>query len=214
MGFQATSIFLVVLALAGSPHLALDLCDLPLGSGGEMYASSAGQKSSKKQAPKQSRMRRVGEAADTMSPRTIERIRERLVTLPFYDVFDNLAFRVQGRTVILEGQVRRPTTKSAAEARVKDLEGVERVINNIEVLPVSPHDDDIRIATFRAIYSQAPLQRYAFRAVPPIHIIVKNGHVTLEGVVATEMDKTLAYTAARGVSGVFSVTNNLRVEKE
>lgn len=140
-------------------------------------------------------------------------VRHELVTLPFYDVFDNLAYKVEGGTVTLFGQVTRPTLKSDAEKAVRGIEGVERVDNRIEVLPVSPNDDRIRRAVYRAIYGTEGLDRYAMRAVPTIHIIVKNGHVTLEGAVATEADKNLANIKANGVSGVFSVTNNLQVDR-
>jgi hyperosmotically inducible protein len=139
-------------------------------------------------------------------------IRHELVMLPYYGVFDNLLFRVEGGTVVLMGAVTRPTLKSDAEAVVKRVEGVEKVRNEIRVLPASPNDDRIRLAAFRAIYSHASLNRYALRAVPPIHILVENGNLTLEGVVANDMDKQIAYSQARGVPGVFSVTNNLRVE--
>lgn len=141
-------------------------------------------------------------------------VRHELVMLPFYGVFDHLAFRVDGETVTLMGQVTRPTLKSDAQAVVKRIEGVETVVNKIEVLPLSSFDDRIRLATYRAIYRTPGLDRYAMRAVPPIHIIVKNGRVTLEGVVANESDRNLAYLKANGVSGVFSVTNNLRAEKK
>jgi hyperosmotically inducible protein len=140
-------------------------------------------------------------------------VRHELVTLPMYDVFDNLAYKVEGGTVTLLGQVTRPTLKSDAERAVKGIEGVERVNNQIEVLPVSPSDDQIRRAVYRAVYGTAGLDRYAMRAVPTIHIIVKNGHVFLEGAVATEGDKNLANIKASGVSGVFSVTNNLQVDR-
>jgi hyperosmotically inducible periplasmic protein len=139
-------------------------------------------------------------------------VRHELVTLPFYGVFDNLAFQVDGGTVTLLGQVSRPTLRTDAERVVKSIEGVERVINRIEVLPLSPYDDRIRLATYGAIYGNTALNRYALQAVPPIHIIVKNGNVTLEGVVANEGDKNIADIQARSVPGVFSVTNNLRVE--
>lgn len=141
-------------------------------------------------------------------------VRHELVMLPYYGVFDNLAFKVDGYKVTLLGAVARPTLKSDAEAVVKRIEGVESVDNQIEVLPLSPNDDRIRLAVYRAVYRQASLSRYALQAIPPIHIIVKNGNVSLEGVVATEADKNLAGIRARGVSGVFSVTNNLRVEKQ
>jgi hyperosmotically inducible periplasmic protein len=139
-------------------------------------------------------------------------VRHELVTLPFYGVFDNLAFKVDGGKVTLLGQVSRPTLKTDAERVVQSIEGVERVIDRIEVLPLSPYDDRIRLATYRAIYGNTALNRYALQAIPPIHIIVKNGNVTLEGVVANEGDKNIADIRARSVPGVFSVTNNLRVE--
>jgi len=145
--------------------------------------------------------------------RIAKEVRHELVMLPYYNVFDNLAFKVDGSTVTLLGQVSRPTLKSDAENVVKRVEGVEKVVNNIEVLPTSPNDDRIRIAVYRAIFGQAGLQRYGFQSVPPIHIIVNNGNVTLEGVVAIEADKNLAGIQANGVPGVFSVKNNLRVEK-
>jgi len=143
----------------------------------------------------------------------VKEVRHELVMLPYYNVFDNLAFKVDGSTVTLLGQVTRPTMKSDAERVVKNIEGVEKVVNNIQVLPLSPNDDRIRMAVYRAIYSQPALQRYGMQAVPPIHIIVNNGNVTLEGVVASEADKNIANVQANGVPGVFSVKNNLRVEK-
>ena len=145
--------------------------------------------------------------------RLVKEVRHELVMLPYYNVFDNLSYRVEGSTVTLMGQVTRPTLKSDAERVVKGIEGVEKVVNNIEVLPVSPNDDRIRMAVYRAIYGQPALQRYSLQAVPPIHIIVNNGNVTLEGVVASEADKNIANVQANGVAGVFSVKNNLRVEK-
>ena len=144
--------------------------------------------------------------------RFVREIRHELVMLPYYGVFDNLAYRVDGYNVTLMGQVTRPTLKSSAENVVKDIEGVQKVVNNIEVLPVSPNDDRLRLALYQSIYGHTALNRYALNAVPPIHIIVKNGQVTLEGVVANEMDKNVANLQANGVSGVFGVTNNLRVE--
>lgn len=147
--------------------------------------------------------------------RIIREIRHELVTLPFYNVFDHLAFQVDPNgKVVLMGSVTRPTLKSSAENVVKGIEGVEGIDNRIAVLPVSPNDDRLRLAAYRAIYGQPGLDRYAFRAVPTIHIIVNNGDVTLEGAVATAADKNLAGIKANGVSGVFSVKNNLRVDNE
>ena len=141
-------------------------------------------------------------------------VRHELVMLPFYGVFDNFAFKVDGYKVTLLGQVTRPTLKADAERVVKGIEGVESVENQIDVLPLSPNDDRIRLAVYRAIYNQTALNRYALRAVPTIHIIVRNGNVTLEGAVATEADKNIANMRANSVHGVFSVTNNLQVDKE
>jgi hyperosmotically inducible periplasmic protein len=143
-----------------------------------------------------------------------EKIRKELVTLPNYDVFDNLLFSLDEKDVVtLSGQVRLPSLKVSAERVVGNLEGVSMVINQIEVLPTSPFDDDIRRDAFRRIYSQSQLNRYALQAVPPIHIIVKRGKLTLEGVVANESDKNMAGIRARQVPNVFDVVNNLRVEE-
>jgi hyperosmotically inducible periplasmic protein len=143
----------------------------------------------------------------------IKEIRHQLVLLPWYSVFDNLSFRIEGSKVILLGQVVKPTLKSDAEAAVKGVEGVSSVQNDIEVLPNSPMDNQLRRAVYRAIYSEPGLQRYALSAVPSIHIIVKNGNVTLEGVADNDTDKNLAGLRANGVPNVFSVTNNLVVSK-
>src|SRR5258707_28154 len=140
-----------------------------------------------------------------------KQVRHQLVLLPWYSVFDNLAYRIDGDKVTLYGQVTRPVLKSDAEAAVKSIEGVASVVNNIEVLPLSPFDDQIRRALYRAIYGEAALSRYSIQAVPSIHIIVKNGNVTLEGVVDNETDKNLAGLRANGVPNVFSVKNNLVV---
>ena len=145
--------------------------------------------------------------------RLVKNVRHELVMLPYYSVYDNLAYRVDGSKVSLFGQVQRPTLKKDAENVVKRIEGVDSVVNEIEVLPNSPNDDRLREALFRAIYGKAQLNRYALMAVPPIHIIVKNGNVTLVGWVANEGDKTVADLAAKGVPGVFSVKNELGVEK-
>ncbi len=154
------------------------------------------------------------DSGDPGQARLVKEVRHELVMLPYYNVFDNLSYRVDGSKVTLMGQVTRPTLKSDAGNVVKRLEGVTQVDNQIEVLPLSPNDDQIRYAVYRAIYSFPSLStRYGYQAVPSIHIIVKNGNVTLEGVVANEADKNVANIQANGVSGVFSVTNNLRVEK-
>jgi hyperosmotically inducible periplasmic protein len=141
----------------------------------------------------------------------VKEVRHQLVLLPYYSVFDNLAFKIEGSKVTLIGQVVRPSLKSDAEAVVKKVDGVTSVQNDIEVLPTSPMDDGLRRALYRAIYSASGLSRYSYSAVPSIHIIVKSGNVTLEGVVDSGADKNLAGLRANGVSNVFSVTNNLKV---
>jgi hyperosmotically inducible protein len=157
------------------------------------------------------------QATDTSaraSERIAREVRHELLMLPYLDVFDNLAYKVDGYNVTLMGQVTRPTLKSDAENVVKRIEGVEHVDNQIEVLPLSPMDDRLRLRLYRAIYGYPPLQKYALGVQQPIRIIVKNGHVTLEGVVDNEGDKNLANIRANSVSGVFSVTNNLQVAKK
>ncbi len=150
-----------------------------------------------------------------LKARLAEEVRHQLLLLPYYGVFDDLSFEIRDvDTVVLHGEVTRPTLKSDAEHAVGRIEGAGKVINQIEVLPLSPSDDRIRLAAYRAIFGKPGLDRYALRAVPPIHIIVKNGKITLVGVVATEADKNQAGIYANGVPGVFSVKNDLRVEKE
>jgi hyperosmotically inducible protein len=144
---------------------------------------------------------------------TVRKIRKELVKLPFYGVFDNLAFKYEEGVVTLYGQVSRPTLKKDAGRVVERLAGVDQVVNKIEVLPLSNFDDRIRVAVYRAIYRQPGLDRLSVQSVPPIHIIVKNGNVTLEGVAPNKGDATRAFIAANGVPGVFSVKNNLRIEK-
>ena len=142
-------------------------------------------------------------------------VRHELLLLPYYSVFDWLEGKVDaGGVVTLTGSVVRPSTKSDAEARVKSLESVSRVVNKIEVLPLSPNDDQLRVALYRAIFKyDSPLFRYGTAAVPSIHIIVANGRVQLKGLVANRADAQLAEVAANGVSGVFEVKNELQVEK-
>jgi hyperosmotically inducible protein len=144
--------------------------------------------------------------------RIAREVRHELLMLPYFGVFDNLAFKVDGGTVILTGQVVRPSLKSDAENSVKHVEGVEKVDNQIEVLPPSSMDDGIRLRLFRAIYGYPALEKYSLGVQKPIRIIVKSGRVTLEGVVDSEADKNLVGIRANGVSNIFSVTNNLRVE--
>lgn len=176
--------------------------------------SSSGSPTAQPQQEQQPGDRDVLHRGKSDIERITREVRHELLMLPYYSVFDNLAYQVNpDGTVVLTGQVVNATLKSDAEARVRKIEGVERVDNRIEVLPTSPNDDRLRLALFRAIYGHEALSKYAVEAVPPIHIIVKNGQVTLEGVVMNEMDKNLAGIQANSVPGVFKVTNNLRVEK-
>ncbi len=144
---------------------------------------------------------------------TQQRVRRQLVRLPYFGVFDNLEFQVQGSKVILTGQAVRPTLASDAQAAVERLEEITEVENRIEVLPLSFHDSRLRRALFRNIYGNSYFSRFAGRPIAPIHIIVKNGHATLEGAVARKSDKIWAGMLAKQVSGVFSVTNNLAVDR-
>jgi hyperosmotically inducible periplasmic protein len=166
-------------------------------------------------APQGQDNRQAGVLSQKGIDRIVKEVRHELVMLPYYGVFDNLAYKVDpDGTVTLLGQVSRPTLKSDADNVVKKIEGVEKVVNNIEVLPTSINDDRIRRDTYRAIYGNEVLSQYQLRAVPPIHIIVNNGHVTLEGTVARQMEKQIAGMQANQVPGAFSVTNNLQVEEQ
>jgi hyperosmotically inducible protein len=156
----------------------------------------------------------VAQEKDSRTRQVESEVQHQLLMLPYYTVFDFLAFRVEpGGTVRLLGQVVRPTLKSDAERRLKGIPGIEKVINDIEVLPTSPADDRIRLAAARNIYRTETLERYGFQTNPSIRIIVKNGRVTLEGIVDSESDKTVAGMKAREIGGVFEVKNNLIVDR-
>jgi hyperosmotically inducible protein len=144
----------------------------------------------------------------------VDQVRHELVMIPYYGVFDDLNFRVDNGVVTLSGEVTQPVVKDDAERSVKHLAGVTQVIDNIRVLPLSPFDNRIRMAEYRSIYGFAGLYRYGMGTQPSIHIIVDNGHVTLVGVVDREADKDTANIRANTVSGVFSVTNDLRVVEQ
>lgn len=155
-------------------------------------------------------------ATQASNAHIIKEVRHELATLPYYGVFDWLEFQIMpDNTVVLRGQVVRPTTKSDAEARVKEIDGVKKVVNEIKVLPLSPEDDRLRVALYRSIYGwDSPLFRYATQAVPPIHIIVDHGRATLKGIVATKGDAQIAYMRAQTVPGLFEVKNELQIESE
>ena len=157
-----------------------------------------------------------GQTQREAPPQAVERIarevRHQLVMLPFLNVFDNLAYSVTGYNVTLKGQVTDPALKKSAERVVKQVEGVEQVDNQIEVLPASSMDDQLRLRLYRSIYGFGPLEKYARPVIQPIRIVVKNGNVFLEGVVDNKADKDMAGIRANSVSGIFSVTNNLVVE--
>lgn len=152
------------------------------------------------------------QARELEESRVARQVRKEIVTLPYYSLWDNIEFRLgeDGRLELM-GKVYRPSLKKSVERVVKRVEGVTSVENNIEILPTSSLDDDIRRAAYRAIYGHPSLQEYQVRAVPPIHIIVENGNLTLEGVVANQMDKSIAGVQANSVNNVFEVENNLRV---
>jgi osmotically-inducible protein OsmY len=166
-------------------------------------------------APQSSKGRpKLEKRSEAPSPNEVleRKVGHQLRMLAYYSVFDNIQYRLNGDRVELTGQVVQPGLKSDAEAAVKRIEGVRSVVNKIEVLPPSPNDDGIRLNCYRAIYMNGAMQKYAAQPVPSIHIIVKNGQVSLVGVVNSEADKSTAFLEARGVQGAFSVTNNLRVE--
>lgn len=154
-----------------------------------------------------------GQPSDKAVQRITKEVRHELIMLPYLDVFDYLAFKVDGYNVTLLGTVTRPSLKSDAEKVVKGIEGVEKVDNQIDVLPPSPMDDRLRLQLYRAIYRYPSLERYALPVNKPIRILVKGGHATLEGVVDSEGDKNVAGIRAKGVPGLFSVDNNLVVSK-
>ena len=151
------------------------------------------------------------ETANPAQARLQKEVRHELLMLPWFGVFDNLEYQVNGGTVTLLGQVTRPTLKSDGENAIKHIEGVDQVVNKIDVLPPSPMDDRLRLVLFRTLYRDPVLEKYALGVQKPIRIIVKNGRVTLEGVVDSEMDKNVAGIRANGVPGIFAVTNNLQV---
>jgi len=176
---------------------------LALGTSGLAFAASTDQVSQK-----------ITTSADArLEQRLSNEVRHELNMIPQFTVFDNLAYRVDGGNVTLFGQVRDAIVKDSAEARVKHLEGVERVDNKIEILPASFNDDRIRRQVALAVFNDPRLFNYGIQSVPPIHIVVKNGHVNLEGVVRTQAEKDDAFIRANGVPGVFSVANNLQVEQ-
>jgi hyperosmotically inducible periplasmic protein len=176
---------------------------LALGTTGLAFAASVDQPS----------QQITNSANARLEQRLSSEVRHELNMIPQFTVFDNLAYRVDGGTVTLFGQVRDAIVKDSAEARVKHLEGVERVDNQIEILPASFNDDRIRRRVASAVFNDPRLFNYGIQTVPPIHIIVKNGHVNLVGMVRTQADKDDAFIRANGVSGVFSVENNLQVEQ-
>jgi hyperosmotically inducible protein len=147
-----------------------------------------------------------------MQQRITKEVRHELVMLPQLSIFDNLAFKVDGGSVTLLGQVRNAVLKDEAQSAVKKIEGVEKVNNQIDILPPSPDDDRIRMRVARALFSDDGLFKYSMGAVPPIHIIVNMGHVTLEGVVNNQGDKDRATIRVNSVPGIFEVKNDLQVQ--
>jgi hyperosmotically inducible protein len=164
------------------------------------------------QAPGQDAQSLASNGNARLEQRLAGEVRHALAMIPQFSIFDNLAYRVEGGAVTLVGQVRNAVIRDEAGQSIQRLEGVERVDNQIEILPASINDDRIRQQVARAVFNDSRLSSYAIQPVPPIHIIVKNGHVNLEGVVRTQTDADAAFIRANGVTGVFSVQNNLQVE--
>jgi hyperosmotically inducible protein len=155
----------------------------------------------------------VGTGSQRLQDRISREVFHELVMLPQLTIFDNLQYKVDGSKVTLMGQVENAILKDSAEKAVKRIEGVDAVNDQIEILPPSPNDDRIRQQVARTIFNDERLFRYSMGSVPPIHIIVKNGHVALEGVVNSQADKDAAELRAKSVPGVFSVENHLQVQK-
>jgi hyperosmotically inducible periplasmic protein len=193
---------------------AIAVLTLALGAGSLTAQSGDRGTVTKSQGQKPNTTLQSSRGSDRGSEWLHKEVRHELVMLPYLSVFDNLSYRIDGDKVTLMGQVARPSLKPDAENVVKRVEGVASVDNQIEILPNSPNDDRLRLALYREIFSDSGLFRYGMQVVPPVHIIVKNGHVTLEGVVANETEKNIAGIKANGVSGVFSVKNNLQVEAQ
>jgi osmotically-inducible protein OsmY len=179
----------------------------------------------------------VGASAQTLSAReTTQSVQRALERLPYYGVFDFMAFNVERGTVTLTGYAYHGSLRSAAESATRRVAGVDEIANRVELLPASQNDDRIRWATFYRIYTDAFLSRYApggpdqirrdlydSRRFPgmhqplgmyAIHIVVRNGHTTLFGVVDNAGDRQIAEMRAREVTGVFSIENEIEVAKK
>lgn len=154
-----------------------------------------------------------GQGQDNQPVQLESKIIDVLTLLPHYGVFDTLSFRMDSNNVTLHGQVLLPITKEEAGKRTAKIAGIGKVTNAIEVLPLSISDDQLRMKVYRRLFNTADLYRYALGSRPSIHIIVKGGHVTLEGLVSTDADSRLALLAVKQIPGIFSVQNNLKVEK-
>ena len=155
------------------------------------------------------------QSSDPVENNIAKEVRHELLMLPYYSLFDDLEYDVQGRTVTLSGSLtsEHAVTKSEAENVVKRIEGVDKVVDNIKLLPPSPLDEQARVRVYRSLASTGSLSRYFWEAAPSMHIVVDNQRVTLKGFVNNQMDKNLATIAANQVPGVFQVTNELRVVK-
>jgi len=188
---------------------------LRLGAAATLYLLSSSGFAFQTAQPAAARQEQVQQGMQPNEANIAREVRHQLILLPYYSIFDWFQFSVEGYTVTLNGEVVQPVLKSDAENVVKRVEGVQKVINNIKVLPLSDMDNQIRRAEFRAIYGNPNLStRYGFQAMPPIHIIVENGHVTLKGIVANATDKNIAGIQANTVPNVFSVDNQLQVEQQ
>lgn len=154
-----------------------------------------------------------GAQIPSANPNLEKDVRHAINSLAYYGVFDDLNFTIGDNGVVtLTGEVMRYYVHNSAVAAVRDVPGVTRVVDQIEVLPLSPFDNDIRIRAYNAIFGYPALSRYAINSRPPIHIVVKRGNISLEGVVNNELDRTLVYNRIRSLPGAFSVTNDLRLD--
>jgi hyperosmotically inducible protein len=159
--------------------------------------------------------KKPAQTGDSAETKIAQEVRHKLLMLPYYSLFDDLEYNVQGRTVTLSGDLTsmHGQTKQDAENAVKRIEGVDKVVNNIRVLPPSPLDDQARAQVYRTLVRTGQLSQYFWQAAPSIHIIVDNLHVTLKGDVNSEGDKNVASIRAKEVPRILSVTNELQVVK-
>ena len=152
-------------------------------------------------------------AVDSDNLQMFRAVQKQVLQYPHFTIFDNVNVQVDGGAVKLTGKVTFDYKRDDLERRVRQVAGVQRIDNQLQVLPVSQFDDELRVGLAQAIYSNPAFRAFASMVNPPIHIIVENGHVTLDGVVLNEVDRAIARSIAAGFPS-FSFTNGLKTEAE